>query len=353
MFVSVTDANKTVPNDSTINHVYNDKKISIYSQLCLNCGITLNESMKRIDLCKATKSFTCSACSFKCCNKNNLECHMQNDHKISSNYDVTSNSKEKEITEAMNNSSKKRYRKRVLKSQLNIYYYFFFLLFFLSLITFMTYFLVDRKRDIEVYCDKCTNTSRSSTNDIRETCELCNAYVIYQCRICKKHYTDLSLIYRHLRNECINIEPPFKCNQCDYKTKRKVDLKRHVQIMHSIKKCRQCDKIFKDYFALRVHQRSECINEAMLKCNYCSYKTIFKTPLMKHIRFEHNSRYMCSQCGKKYINWKHFENHQKNGCGSELHFECIHCSYNTNHKPNLRRHIRSQHSEIFSFGDSL
>ena len=120
-----------------------------------------------------------------------------------------------------------------------------------------------------------------------------------------------------------------------------------------MKKCRQCDKIFKDYFALRKHQRSECINEAILKCNYCSYKTIFKTLFKKHIRLEHNSRYMCSHCGKKYVQLKSFNYHQTYDCGSQTTLECNHCSYSTNNKSHLKIHIRSLHSEIFLFEDSL
>ena len=131
----------------------------------------------------------------------------------------------------------------------------------------MTYFLVGRKRDFEVYCDTCKNTSRSLTNDTRETCGLCNAYVIFQCRICKKQYTFRQSIYRHLKNECINIEPQYKCSQCDYKAKQKAVLQRHVKLKHSIKKCPDCGKNFKDSFALRKHQLNECVNKAMLKCN--------------------------------------------------------------------------------------
>ena len=154
---------------------------------------------------------------------------------------------------------------------------------------FITYFLVGKKNDIELYCVKCDSASRPTTVHKRATCRLCNASVIYQCKICIKRYAFLSSLYNHLK-EC-NIEPRYKCSQCDYKSKRKGDLKKHVQTKHSINKCTQCDTIFKGSFALRKHQVNECVNEAMLKCNCCSFKTISNTQLMKHIRREHNSRY--------------------------------------------------------------
>ena len=217
----------------------------------------------------------------------------------------------------------------------------------------MIHFSVDRNKNIDIYCVKCDNKSSPTTINSGQTCELCNSLVIYQCRICKKPYTYRQSIYRHLKNECINIEPQYKCSQCDYKAKQKAVLQRHVKLKHSIKKCPDCGKNFKDSFALRKHQLNECVNKAMLKCYCCSYKSIFKSQLENHIRFEHNSRFTCSKCGKKYINLKHFKNHLKNGCGSEIRYKCNHCSYSTNDKRNLRRHIRNKHSEIFLFGNSL
>ena len=106
--------------NNTIDHVSNDKKVSEDSQLCLKCGITTNELMNQTEVCKATKSFECSACSFKCCSKNNLEYHMQNDHKIPMKCAVTSDSKEEEMSKSINNSLKERSPRRFSKSKINI-----------------------------------------------------------------------------------------------------------------------------------------------------------------------------------------------------------------------------------------
>ena len=109
-----------------IDHVDNDKKVSEYSQLCLKCGITTNELMNQTELCKATKSFTCAACSFKCCSRNNLTYHMQNDHKVSINYAILWDYKEREIFKSLNNSSYERSAQNISKSKINFDYYFFF-----------------------------------------------------------------------------------------------------------------------------------------------------------------------------------------------------------------------------------
>ena len=109
-------------NNSTINHVHNDKKVSEFSQ----CGITTNELMNQTELCEATKSFTCSACSLKCCSKNNLEHHTHNDHKISINCAVTSKLKEKEMSKSMNYSSNERSAQNSSRSKINNYYFIIF-----------------------------------------------------------------------------------------------------------------------------------------------------------------------------------------------------------------------------------
>ena len=118
----VTDVKKTMSNNISIDHVYNDETVPQHSQLCLKCGITTNELMNQTELCKATKSFTCSACSFKCCSRMNLEHHMQNDHKMSINA-ITSDSNVKEMSKSMNNSSSKRSPRRFSKSKINIDYF--------------------------------------------------------------------------------------------------------------------------------------------------------------------------------------------------------------------------------------
>ena len=197
-----------------IDHVDNDKKVSEYSQLCLKC----------------VKSFTCAACSFKYCSRNNLTYHMQNYHKVSINYAIPWDYKEREIFKSLNNSSYERSAQNISKSKINFGYYFFF---FSSLIWFMTYFLVNTKKNIEVYCVKCDNISSPATVCKRQTCRVCGTSAIYQCKICNRRYTNPHSIYNHVRNECINVEPQYKCSQCDYKSKRKADLQRHIKTKHS------------------------------------------------------------------------------------------------------------------------
>ena len=136
-FVCVTDAKKKIflfekakmSTNSTIDQVNNDKNVLEYSQLCLNCGIATHDLNNQTDLCKETKSFTCSACSFKCCSRNNLEYHMQNDHKVSINYAIPWDSKEREIFKSMNNFSNEGYPRRRSESKPNIDY---FILFFIT-----------------------------------------------------------------------------------------------------------------------------------------------------------------------------------------------------------------------------
>ena len=123
---------------STIHQVNNDKKVSEYSQLCSNCGLTTHELMNQTKLCKATISFTCSVCFFKCCSKNNLGYHMQKDHKIPINYDITSDSQEIKMSKSMNNSSNEQSPHRFLRSKIINFDYI--ILFFFTYLIYVSLF---------------------------------------------------------------------------------------------------------------------------------------------------------------------------------------------------------------------
>ena len=82
-------------NISTIDPVYNNNKVSEFSQ----CGITTNELMNQTELCKAKKSY-----------------YVKNDHKISMKSAVTSDSKGKKTI------------RRFSKSKINIHYFIILLL---------------------------------------------------------------------------------------------------------------------------------------------------------------------------------------------------------------------------------
>lgn len=53
----------------------------------------------------------------------------------------------------------------------------------------------------------------------------------------------------------------------------------------------------------------------------------------------------CGDCGRKYISRRGLLQHIKYECGVEAQFQCPICVFKSKHKFNLKKHIRSKHSE--------
>ena len=101
---------------------------------------------------------------------------------------------------------------------------------------------------------------------------------------------------------------PFQCDQCDYKTSKTSNLKRHRDL-HSMAMftCNECKFETKRRDNLKRHIESKHkfikINPAtkkqpvMLACDSCEYKTIKKNHLTRHTSAKHSKiLYSCRQC---------------------------------------------------------
>lgn len=54
----------------------------------------------------------------------------------------------------------------------------------------------------------------------------------YYCPDCGKAYKHKGILQRHLKYECGD-KRPFACNFCDYSTKQKQNLKKHLIVKHA------------------------------------------------------------------------------------------------------------------------
>ena len=87
------------------------------------------------------------------------------------------------------------------------------------------------------------------------------------------------------------------CDQCDYKTKRKYGLKKHIESVHGgvWHSCEQCDYKTKWKDDLKTH--TESVHG--YSCDQCDYKTKSKDDLKKHLDSGLPGHwYICVQCGK-------------------------------------------------------
>lgn len=90
-------------------------------------------------------------------------------------------------------------------------------------------------------------------------CEFCNGYETKTKGNYKRHLTST----KHLKNTGA-VSKFHHCDQCDYKSNRKSNMKLHVQRKHNENtttkhrfKCTLCNKTFRDKYNLKVHTKSK------------------------------------------------------------------------------------------------
>lgn len=121
----------------------------------------------------------------------------------------------------------------------------------------------------------------------------------FLCPYCAKIFTLKKSLKGHIKNihEGIRIQ----CDQCPYQAPDKAGLKRHIEARHEGKSfyCDQCDHVFMSRFSLATHLRNMHGPDTEYKCDDCDYKTKQRSNLKKHRDAKHdNIRYTCEICHK-------------------------------------------------------
>ena len=105
-----------------------------------------------------------------------------------------------------------------------------------------------------------------------------------ECKICQRQFTQESDLRNHLEIH----HDLFKCEYCEYLTKRKQDLKRHKLAKHSnFVKCQHCNCKFSSKEHLTDHENSE---HQLLSCQFCNFTTKNKNNLPTHILMKHKAQ---------------------------------------------------------------
>jgi len=222
--------------------------------------------------------------------------------------------------------------------------------------------------------------------------------VTIECKYCGKHLKSRSSLIRHkkelhckeTRFDTSRIELSlyaFSCDQCDFVTKRKFHLLRHVKIKHD------ADDQSKD---LSVEEKKTC----MKTCQYCYKMFCNKYNLKRHIVSVHETershgvkdenykssasvskedkeiiKKQCHYCDKTFLStnlWRHIEEvHSKTKFNTDqtdvsaFPHGCEQCDFKTKRKYDLKRHYMQKHSlcdvtfpcekcaKVFSYESSL
>ncbi|XP_071497708.1 zinc finger Y-chromosomal protein 2-like [Diadema antillarum] len=123
----------------------------------------------------------------------------------------------------------------------------------------------------------------------------------------------------------------YRCEECNYSTPRRTNLRRHAETMHS-----------------------RASPDSNLEC--CGEKFLTKAALRFHVREAHLFGYTCVECGRVFCRRALLKRHVSVHSGAK-EFECAYCHYATSYKSNLGRHMRSppsvnSHSSLASSSPS-
>uniref|UniRef100_A0A1A8JL59 CCCTC-binding factor (Zinc finger protein) n=1 Tax=Nothobranchius kuhntae TaxID=321403 RepID=A0A1A8JL59_NOTKU len=179
----------------------------------------------------------------------------------------------------------------------------------------------------------------------------------HKCTDCDMAFVTSGELVRHRRYKHTH-EKPFKCSMCDYSSveviiARKSDLGVHLRKQHSFietgKKCRYCDAVFHERYALIQHQKTHK-NEKRFKCDQCDYCCRQERHMIMHKRTHTGEKpFACSQCDKtfrqKQLLDMHFKRyHDPNFIPTA--FVCSKCSKTFTRRNTMLRHAENCIGEV-------
>ncbi|XP_008476465.2 uncharacterized protein LOC103513418 [Diaphorina citri] len=115
----------------------------------------------------------------------------------------------------------------------------------------------------------------------------------YKCDVCDKSFVTAQKLSDHKNTHTGNA--PFPCNMCDRHFKRYSNLAQHKKVIHLKKKkikdfyC-HCGEIFQSRGKLLWHQETHAT--VPKQCTYCTEKFTHTSSLTRHIRKNHDPRYL-------------------------------------------------------------
>ncbi|XP_014471774.1 PREDICTED: zinc finger protein 3-like isoform X4 [Dinoponera quadriceps] len=197
----------------------------------------------------------------------------------------------------------------------------------------------------DLTCKHCPKKFRLFRDLTRH--EKTHFYPSYMCKECDYETTVLAALSIHMLRHTDKADLPFKCNECDKRFRKKLDLQEHYNI-HSGEKpfvCQLCNNAFYLRRQLSAHCRR---NHPELKankvtstaCDICGRVLATKRSLFRH-KESHNPTklYLCDYCGKSLSSAEHLKKHRRIHTG-EKPYVCDICGKGFTDSENLRMHRR-------------
>lgn len=200
-------------------------------------------------------------------------------------------------------------------------------------------------------CDECEYETKYPHNlRTHQTKHLTGEEAYIHCEICPEYKTKWELTYRnHMKiKHGIGSQEIFSCSLCDYNTRVKVCLKRHIDRHNKFLpteqkyKCeyRECSYECDSKALLKIHaliHNDDERNKKAFKCTECHYSTNSKTHILKHIKSAHNTGddTVVSVSMKKSD--KVTEKRRRPN-GKPL-YRCVKCTFQTHYHSFLLKHL--------------
>ncbi|XP_066304519.1 zinc finger protein ZFP2-like [Branchiostoma lanceolatum] len=140
-----------------------------------------------------------------------------------------------------------------------------------------------------------------------------------------------------------------QCPVCDYITKWKKNLSKHLSEVHKthnfVNKCPDCEQTFRTVSLLRLHVRRKHTGERPFKCPHCDYAALVSSHLERHIlRHTGDRPFMCEECGYMAMTKDLLTNHRRTHSG-EKPYRCELCGYAASRRHHLQGHM-AKHAPV-------
>ena len=145
----------------------------------------------------------------------------------------------------------------------------------------------------------------------------------------------------------------FMCDQCPNIYDSKASLQQHIYNIHSNyqppnnpKKCKFCDRVFKNLNSFKEHVKVVHEKSTPFKCDHCGKSFGTKTRLRSHVKLVHR-RVKCEECGQEICNDFMLQRHKAAAHGTKPTnvLFCPHCPLFYKKQTFLHAHLSKQHPE--------
>ena len=205
----------------------------------------------------------------------------------------------------------------------------------------------------QVNCEVCGK--QMSENHLKRHIKQQHEEKKYPCDICGLMLLETS----HRQHKFVHLKgkiEPFKCDQCDYTTLIKAQMKIHKQDKHGPKlfSCELCGLMFGT--KRKLHSHVSTTHAGTFHCPHCDFQAINRNTFKNHVKVKHSEQFTkvkCFVCNYEASDTTQLKEHMKN-LHSDISFtkesvelfSCDQCEFKSQNRKYLKEHVRAQHLGI-------